>query len=446
MQSKFQSIGLGTREQRAWALYDWGNSAFATTIMAAVLPIYFHDVAASTLPEHQRTAYWGYTSAVALLIAALMGPFLGAYADLAGNKKKFIGFFTALGVVATFGLWEVGSGDYQLAGILYILGNIGFAGGLVFYDALLPAVAKPEDYHRVSTAGYATGYLGGGILLAVNLLWITKPEWFGMADKGMAVKLSFVSVGVWWTLFSLPLFLRVHEPPVPEHPSHKTIIQRIALSVKRLVETTRHIRKYRQIWIFLLSFWFYSDGIGTIIKMATTYGREVGIGANHLIGALLLVQFVGIPATFAFGKVADRLGPKTALQICLGVYALICFIGYYMSEPIHFWALAFLVALVQGGSQAISRSLYTILVPVDQAAEFFSFMSVSSRFAGILGPFLFGVSTQLTGGSQISILMLISFFVVGSVLLYFVDIEAGKAAALGPISDRFTTPANRGSL
>jgi UMF1 family MFS transporter len=397
--------------------------------MAAVLPIYFHDVAASVLPEHERTAYWGYTSAVALLIAALISPLLGAYADLVGSKKKFIGFFTALGVVATLGLWWVGPGDYQLAAMLYILGNIGFAGGLVFYDALLPGVAKPEDLHRVSTAGYAIGYLGGGMLLAINLLWITKPEWFGIADKGMAVKLSFVSVGIWWAVFSLPLLHKVPEPPVFGDSSDKTVLRSLRLSLDRLVMTAREMSKYRQIWIFLVSFWFYSDGIGTIIKMATTYGREVGIGANHLIGALLLVQFVGIPATFVFGKIADRLGPKPALQICLFVYTMICLIGYFMSSPIHFWALAVLVALVQGGSQAISRSLYAMLVPADKLAEFFSFMSVSSRFAGILGPFVFGLTTQLFGSSQISILMLVSFFVIGSLLLYFVDIKAGQAAA-----------------
>ncbi len=429
MSSRLQTLGLSTPQQRAWALYDWANSAFATTIMAAVLPIYFHDVAASVLPEPERTAYWGYTSAVALLIAALISPLLGAYADLAGSKKKFIGFFTVLGVVATLGLWWVGRGDYQLAATLYILGNIGFAGGLVFYDALLPGVAKPADLHRVSTAGYAIGYLGGGVLLAINLLWITKPEWFGIADKGIAVKLSFVSVGIWWAVFSLPLLLKVPEPPVFGDSSEKTVFKCLSLSVDRLFKTAREIRKYRQIWIFLLSFWFYSDGIGTIIKMATTYGREVGIGANHLIGALLLVQFVGIPATFVFGKIADRLGPKPALQICLFVYTMICLIGYFMSSPIHFWALAVLVAMVQGGSQAISRSLYAMLVPTDKLAEFFSFMSVSSRFAGILGPFVFGLTTQLFGGSQISILMLVSFFVIGSFLLYFVDIKAGQEAA-----------------
>jgi UMF1 family MFS transporter len=421
-------VGLETPEQRAWALYDWGNSAFATTIMAAILPIYFHDVAAIDLAEHDRSAYWGYTSALSLFIVALLSPLLGAFADVGGYKKAFVGVFTFLGSIATLGLWWVDRGDYLLAAFLYLLGNIGFAGASVFYDALLPAVAPPRDLHRVSSAGYALGYLGGGILLAFNLLVINNYEIFHLADKKQAVKASFVSVSVWWILFMIPMMKRVPEPGRASGRQSLDFV--LKASFQRLRETAGKIRNYPQVWLFLLSFWFYSDGIGTIIKMATTYGREVGISSNHLIGALLLVQFVGIPATFFFGKIADKLGPKASLQICIVVYGFICLIGYFMTEAIHFWALSILVALVQGGSQAISRSLYTQLVPQNQLSEFFAFMSVSSRFAGILGPFLFGVTSQLAGSSQLSLLLLVSFFIIGGGVLYFVDIEAGKKAAL----------------
>lgn len=396
--------------------------------MAAILPIYFHDVAAVGLAEHERSAYWGYTSALSLFIVALLSPLLGAFADVGGYKKTLVSFFTFLGCAATLGLWWVDQGDYFFAAFLYLMGNIGFAGATVFYDALLPTVARPQELNRVSSAGYALGYLGGGILLALNLLVINYHEFFYLADKKQAVKISFVSVSVWWILFTIPLMRKV--PEVSGGFPRQKLGPVMRATFQRLRQTAGKMRNYPQVWLFLLSFWFYSDGIGTIIKMATTYGREVGIGANHLIGALLLVQFVGIPATFVFGKIADRLGPKASLQICIGVYGLICMIGYFMTEAIHFWALSILVAMVQGGSQAISRSLYVQLVPQNQLSEFFAFMSVSSRFAGILGPFLFGVTSQLAGASQLSLLLLVSFFVIGGAVLFFVDIEAGKKAAL----------------
>ena len=429
MTSTLKSLGLETPAQRAWALYDWGNSAFATTMMAAILPIYFHDVAAVNLPEHERSAYWGYTAALSLFIVAVISPLLGAFADVGGYKKKLLSSFTLLGAAATVGFWWVGRGDYLMAATLYLVGNIGFAGAMVFYDALLPSVAAPADLHRVSSAGYALGYLGGGILLALNLLLINNYEFFSLPDKGTAVRVCFVSVAFWWIAFMVPLIRRIPEPGAPS--SRQNVLVTVRMTLRRLRETVDKVKMYPQVWLFLLSFWFYSDGIGTIIKMATTYGREVGIGANHLIGALLLVQFVGIPATFAFGKLADRLGPKGSLQICISVYACICVIGYFMTEAIHFWILSILVALVQGGSQAISRSLYASLVPQDQLSEFFAFMSVSSRFAGILGPFLFGVTSQWAGGSQLSLLLLVSFFIIGGGVLVFVDVEAGQRAAQG---------------
>jgi UMF1 family MFS transporter len=424
----FSAVGLATPEARAWAMYDWACSAFATTILSAMLPIYFHDVAAAELPEHLRSAYWGYTAGIGLAIAALMAPLLGSLADTMGTKKKMLWGFTLLGAVGSGLLYAVVQGDWLLAAALCIVGNIGFAGANIFYDALLPAVADNESMDRVSTAGYALGYIGGGLLLALNLAWVLFPGTFGFPDKGIAVRASFLSVAFWWVWFTRPLMRRVPEPEVPEH-LRALGAHPFRVATTRLIATIKKLPKHRDLLLFLISYWFFTDGIGTIIKMATTYGREVGIGSTHLIGALLLVQFVGIPATFAFGALTQRISTKAAIQVTLLVYTGICVLGYYMTEAWHFWLLATLVALVQGGSQALSRSLYATMVPRGQTAEFFAFISVSARFAGILGPLLFGVIAQWTGASRLSILFLVSFFVLGMALLHFVNVERAQKLA-----------------
>lgn len=422
------TIGLGRPELRAYALYDWAKSAFETTIMAAVLPIYFHDVAASTLPEHLRTAYWGYTSGIALLFVALLSPLLGAIADAYGTLKRFLVTFMAIGIIATSLLVFVGPGDWQLAAWLYLIATLGYVGSNVFYDALLPLVAKPHELDRASTAGYALGYVGGGLLLALNLAWITSPTTFGFADKGVAVRASFLSVGVWWIAFAIPLWRKIAEPPMTRQANEVGSALRVGM--RRLIDTGRQLRRYRQVMLFLIGYWFFSDGIGTIIKMATIYGREVGIGTTDLIGSLLLVQFLGIPATFAFGWLAEKISAKRAIIVSLFVYTGICVLGYYMTSAWHFWALAALVALVQGGAQALSRSLYATIVPLSKVSEFFAFISVSARFAGILGPLLFGLVAQFAGGSRVSILFLIVFFVIGIVCLSFLDVDEAKRVAI----------------
>jgi UMF1 family MFS transporter len=422
-----KTLGLHRKELRAWAMYDWANSSFATVMMASILPIYYHDVAASNLAEHERTAYWGYTTGFALMIIALASPALGAIADSMGARKKFLKWFVGFGVIGSGCMYFIGQGDWLLASLLFIIGNIGFAGGNIFYDALLPSVAKKDEVDRVSTAGFAMGYVGGGILLAINLAWILKPDFFGIPDKGVAVRLSLFSVAVWWLLFSIPLFKHVREPERIQLTTDLGNVFQVALG--RLVGTFKQIRRFKHIMFFLVGFWFYSDGVGTIIKMATIYGREIGIESNHLIGALLLVQFVGIPATFAFGAIANRIGTKPAMIITLLIYTFICILGYFMNTAWHFWALSILVALVQGGCQALSRSLYASIIPASKATEFFSFFSVSLKFAGIFGPILFGIISQLTGGSRLSILFLITFFAIGIVMLLKLDLNEARRFA-----------------
>jgi UMF1 family MFS transporter len=412
----------------AWCMYDWANSAFATTIMAAMFPPFYRDLAVKAgLSEPNATAAWGYTTSAALLIIALLAPVLGAISDHTGGKKRFAAFFAGLGIIAT-GLFVIlGEDTYLLASILFILGNVGFAGANLFYESLLPHIAKKGDIDQISTRGYALGYLGGGILLIVNVLWYMNPDWFFMPGTGFALRAAFFSVAVWWAIFTVPFLRHVPEPPVVIVLDRQ--VNPIRAGFGRLAHTFGEIRRYRQLLIFLVAFWIYNDGIGTIIKMATAYGDEIGIGLTDMTLALIITQFVGIPFSFAFGWLARRLGTKISILLALGVYVLISVAGFFMQTALHFYILAFMVATVQGGSQALSRSLYGSMVPRSQSAEFFGFFSTSSKFAGIFGPLIFGVVSQLTGASRLSILSLIVFFVVGGLLLTQVDETEGRRVA-----------------
>ncbi|MGD2153532.1 MAG: MFS transporter [Gemmatimonadales bacterium] len=438
-------LGLHRRELRSWALYDWANSAFATTIMGAVLPIYFARVAAGHMPGNVATAYWGYTTALGLALIALASPVLGAIGDYMGAKKRFLAGFMILGVIATACLYLVTQGAWLLASTLFIFGNIGFAGANVFYDSLLPHIADEDEVDRVSTAGYALGYVGGGILLAINLAMITRPDLFGLADSGLATRLAFVSVAVWWLGFSIPLLRDVREPPRRLEESEAVQVNPVRAGFARLFETLREVRQYRELLIFLIAFWLYTDGIGTIIKMASVYGTEIGIGETDLIGAFVLVQFLGIPFTFAFGALAARIGARAGIYIALTVYAAISTFAFFMTTAWHFWALAVAVATVQGGAQALSRSLYSTLVPKGKSSEFFAFLSVFQKFAGIIGPFAVGWIAALSGSGRYGILSLVVFFVGGMWLLSRVDLEAGRRAARAEDATLVLAPEERWS-
>ncbi|MBN1994702.1 MAG: MFS transporter [Anaerolineae bacterium] len=406
----------------SWAMYDWANSAFVTTIMATVLPVYYSSVAGVDLPGNLATVYWGYTTSIALLITALLAPILGAIADFSGMKKRFLMAFAAMGVLFSALLYFVTTGDWLMASLFFIFGNIAFAAADLFYNSLLPHVARPEDIDEVSTRGYAFGYLGGGLLLAINVLMIQF-----MADKTLAARLSFVSVAVWWGIFTLPLVFNIKEPPATREESES--INPVLAGFRRVWRTFNQIRHYKQLFLFLVAFWAYNDGIGTIIKMATIYGAEIGIGQTDLIGALLMTQFVGIPFAFGFGRLAKRIGAKSSIYLGLTVYTLISMAGYFMSVAWHFWLLAFMVGTVQGGSQALSRSLFGAMSPKAKMAEFFGFYEMSSRTAGIIGPFLFAVIGQMAGSSRLSIVALVVFFIMGGFLLSRVDIQEGIRVA-----------------
>lgn len=420
-------LGLNRPELRAWALYDFANSAVQTTIIAAVFPIYFQRVAASGLPASTATSRFAWATTIAICIVALVAPILGAMADTRRLKKPLLGIFLGLGAGATAAMYAIQEGDWLLALVLFVIANVGVAGSIVFYESLLPHIARGDELDRVSTAGYAIGYLGGGLLLAINLAMIQQPHWFGIPDAGVAIRLSLASVAVWWTLFSWPLFRKVPEPRVPPQV-RASAGDALAQSVRQLALTFRELRKYTQAMLLLLAFFLYNDGIQTIIRMAAIYGAEVGIDQGDLIGALLLVQFVGVPFSFAFGSLAGFIGPKRAVMLGLTAYMGILMLTYFMTSAREFYMLAGAVGMIQGGTQALSRSMFASMIPRHRSSEFFAFFGVFERYAGVLGPAIFAVMAGL-GSSRTAILTLIPFFVSGMLLLAKVNVTAGRREA-----------------
>ncbi|HXV81729.1 MAG TPA: MFS transporter [Candidatus Binatia bacterium] len=412
----------------AWAMYDWANSAFAVIILTAVFPVYYRSLVinAGHSPA-EATAYWAYTTSVSMLIVALAGPVLGAMADLVGGTKRFLGVALGLGVLGSAGLAFLGKDTFLLGSLIFAVGNLGFAGGNIFYEAWLPHLARPGDIDRVSARGYALGYLGGGLLLIITTLWLLWPSWLWVADRDSALRGSFVSVAVWWLVFALPLFRTV---PAPGTQGTTGISMRLAISsFQRPALTLSQIRRYRQLAIFLAAFWLYNDGINTIIKIATAYGDEIGIDHNHMLLALILTQLIGFPSTLGFGALAGYLGAKGAILAGLAAYGLISIAGFFMKSPLHFYVLAAVVGLVQGGTQALSRSLFATMVPKARSGEFFGFFSTGEKFAGIIGPAIFGFVGQLMGSSRWGIISVTLLFVAGAALLWRVDEQEGRRIA-----------------
>jgi UMF1 family MFS transporter len=429
-----EKLGLGRPELRAWAMYDWANSAMVTTILTALFPIYYARVAcAGVMEREEATRRYAIVTTIGMVFIAVIAPLLGTIADFNGRKKRMLAIFLALGLAAVALMFFIYTGDWLLASVLFILANIGANGSFVFYDALLPHIARDDEVDRVSTAGYALGYIGGGTLLALNLAWIQKPEWFGLpsgenltsAQKTLPSRLAFLSVAVWWLVFSIPLFRRVPEPPAIGGGGALPI----RASIDRLIETCRALRHYRQAFVMLLAFLIYNDGIGTIIRMASIYGDEIKIRQDVIIASIMLVQFVGIPFAFLFGMLAGWIGAKRSIMFGLLVYVAICVFGYFMSTEVHFLVLAILVGSVQGGTQALSRSLFASMIPRDRSGEFFGFFGVAEKFAGIFGPAIFGLINYLSGSSRGAILSVIAFFVIGSLLLTQVNVPEGQRVA-----------------
>jgi len=422
---------LHKRDIRAWTMYDWANSGFVTTMMAAVFPIYFATLGAAGDSGAMMTSRWGFTTAIAALIAAVISPILGAVADFRGSKKKFLAIFMMMGVLATVLLFFPNKpGDWVLASIFFIVANIGFAGSLVYYDGLLPHVARADEIDQVSSRGYMMGYIGGGVLLAINVVMIMiVPGLIPSLGTGLMTRLSFLTVAVWWFVFSLPILQRVKEP-VRRIDVGEEGFSAIQASFSRLKRTFSELKKYRDLSLAMLAFWIYANGIGTIITMATIYGKELNFSNTTLLGTLLMVQFLAAPFALLFGWLAKKIGTKKSIYLSLGVYSLIAILGYFMYHEWQFWALGAAVATVQGGSQALSRSMVGRMIPKSKSAEFFGFFSVFEKFASILGPFIFGVISAIMNESRLSIGSLIIFFLIGIYVLTKVNIERGVKVAL----------------
>ncbi len=427
--SLLSRIGLSRPELRAWAMYDWANSGFQSTVITAVFPPFFSAVAAAGMPAPLATARFAWATTIAVAVTAVLGPILGAIADYRAIKKKMMAVFVGIGVTTTMLMATIDMGEWQYAALLFMIANIAIASSFVFYDSLLPHIAAPEEMDRVSTAGYAIGYLGGGALLVINLLWILYPAAFGLSDSVAGIKLSFVSVGIWWLVFSIPLFRRVPEPPRTLEADETSDENPIRAAFVRVWDTFHELRGYRQAFLMLVAFLLYNDGIQTIIRMAAIYGAEIGIDRNAQIEAFVLVQFVGIPFSFLFGALAGRIGAKTGIFIALAVYTGISVLAFFMTSAWQFFALAFLVGTVQGGSQALSRSLFARMIPKHKSSEYFGFFSVFEKFAGIAGPALFAASVSLFGSSRAAVLSVIIFFVCGGFVLSRVNVAEGEARA-----------------
>lgn len=417
---------LKSRPALAWALYDWGNSAFATTVMAGFFPTFFRQFWSSGVDGSMTTYRLGMANAAAGLVVALLAPLLGAIADRGGYRKRMLLAFSLLGIATTLALYFVGQGQWLLAASLFALGTLGFNGGIVFYDALLLDVAQPHELDRVSALGYALGYLGGGLLFALNVFMVLKPTLFGLAGPADAVRWSFVTVAVWWLVFLVPLMLYVREsPPVDSRQD----LNAWTAGWRELAATVRRLRSHRMLLLFLVAYWLYIDAVNTIIKMAVDFGMAIGLQSADLLGALLLTQFVAFPAAIVFGRLGERFGARRSVLLGLVVYSALTVWAFFLSSALEFYAMAVVVGLVQGGVQSLSRSLFGKLVPHGKSAEFFGFYNMVGKFGTVLGPALMGVIALLTGSTRASILSLLLLFVAGGALLYRVRPgEAGHAA------------------
>jgi MFS transporter, UMF1 family len=415
------------RKVASWALYDWANSAFATTVAAAFFPVFFREYWSTTAEAATVTYRWGMANALASGIIVVLAPLLGAIADRGSARKKFLLVFASMGICMTGSLYLVAQGDWFSSLLIFVLALVGFSGANVFYDALMVSVAPRDRLDRISALGYAVGYLGGGLLYAVNVCMTVWPRLFGLADASAAVRVSFITVAAWWAVFSIPLFLFVDEPgPAVFEGSGSAIMN----GLRQLAVTFREIRKLRMAFLFLLAYWLYIDGVDTIIKMGIDYGLALGLGTRHLLLALGLIQFIGFPAAIAFGRIGERLGARNGLFIALGVYIGVTIWGYFMHTVGQFYGLAAAVGLVQGGVQSLSRSFFARLIPPDKAAEFFGFYNLLGKSAAIIGPMLMGWVSLVTGNPRLSILSIIVLFIAGAVLLSRVDEQ--RAAPTAP--------------
>lgn len=418
-----------TPERKAvwgWAMYDWANSAFVTTVMAGFFPVFFKQYWSYGSDVNVSTAQLGFANSLASLAVAVSAPILGAMADAASAKKRFLVFFAYLGVLMTAALFLVHRGDWAWAVFIYVMGIIGFSGANVFYDALLPTVASEKNIDSVSGLGFGMGYLGGGLLFALNVLMTRIPHAFGLSSASDAVRYSFLTVGVWWGLFTLITIRWVNEPG---RVSPLRFRETALAGFRQFASTFRKIRHYRTVFVFLAAYWFYIDGVDTIIRMAVDYGLSLGFDDKDLILALLITQFVGFPSAILYSRLGNVWGVRKAIFLAIAVYMAVTVWGIMMTNRLEFYILAVVIGLVQGGIQALSRSYYARLIPREQAGEFYGFYNMLGKFAAIVGPALMGsvglmvrrlvMPPSPTEAQMLEIGRLASRWSIGSILLLF---------------------------
>lgn len=410
----------------SWALYDWANSAFATTVMAGFFPIFFKQYWSVGADVTVSTFRLGIANSAAAVLVALAAPLFGAIADRGGARKRGLLMFAAVGAVATASLYWVSAGDWVLATLVFAAGSVGFALANVFNDSLIVDVARDDEMDIVSGLGYALGYLGGGVLFAINVAMVLEPGWFGLADDSAAVRWSFLSVAAWWIVFSVPLALYVEERATTAREPMRVAIRS---GIRQLASTVGELRALRAPLLFLVAYWLYIDGVYTIIKLAADYGLSLGFADTDLIKALLLTQFVGFPAALAFGWIGERIGADRGILIGLAVYIATSVWAYFLVEVWQFYAMAVLIGLVQGGVQSLSRSYYGRLIPHDKPGEFFGLFNMVGRFAAIIGPALAGTVVLVGGNPRLEIIAIVPLFVLGGGLFLLVRTRAGRAHA-----------------
>jgi UMF1 family MFS transporter len=418
----------------SWALYDWANSAFATTVMAGFFPIFFAQYWSDPENLSISTFYLGLGNSVASIIVVLLAPILGAIADRGTYKKRFLVFFAFLGVLMTAGLALISQGMWQIALLTYVIATVGFSGANTFYDSLLPAVSNKDNVDYVSGLGYALGYIGGGILIVINFLMITYPSFFGFADSVEGIKWSFISVALWWAIFSIPILLFVKEP---KYHKTETALQTIKSGFKQLKNTFNEIRHLKVVFTFLIAYWLYIDGVDTTVRMAADFGITLGFDSTTIMGALVLVQFIAFFATLFYVKFAEKIGIKNAIYFAIAAYMVIILSGYFVTEAWHFYVIAGMIGCFQGGIQTLSRSLYARIIPENKSGQFFGFFNMWGKFAAVIGPLLMGSVTLILNNiiddqvlsARIGLQSIMILFILGALVFSKVNISEGEKIA-----------------
>ena len=420
--------GLLNKKVFSWALYDWANSAYATIVLTVFFPLVFSNYWFTGTGSENSTTPLGIANAVASLVIVILAPVLGAIADKGGAKKLFLFLFLSIGVVFVSALYFVGQGQWLLALCIYALAGIGFSGANIFYDALIVDISEADNFDSVSAFGYALGYLGGGLALVVAIVLSSYPTAFGFENTSQAMLASFVVVGLWWAGFSIPLFRQVTENRTDRVIGFSRVVKS---GLGQLIATFKEVRQLKVVLLFLLAYWFYIDGVATMIRMSMNYGVRMGFDQMSLVQALLVTQFVGFPAAIIYGKLGEKFGTKLGIYFAIVVYMLVTGYAYFMDEVAEFYTLAIVIGLVQGGIQSLSRSFYARIIPKSKSAEFFGFFNMMGKFAAVLGPLLMALVASVSGDPRLSILVIIVLFAIGGTLLFFVDEEEGRRIAGG---------------